>query len=1010
MPGAAAGYAAPAGSGACASESQLRRELYSALKGSGVVSRLKCTLRAELVSRLRGHERERGWLTDADAPVPPPLQRRIVDSLFVDYLRARGLEYTLAVFLPECGLPAEHALPREDMVSLLGKQAAAADALAEQQANSAGGGAMVAHSTGGGNNGGAKVLPDRSLATCLVHAMHRQYVAAGDAATQTDALAGGGRVERELEAVERMYEAKMAAEAMVPFAALEQRMAEYQNEVDRRAKEEIRAGIERVRQVELGTARLEEAAAQRRVLEARREDLDRVAADRLKTLHEREEAAADRLKRKERELEAKAAEHRAHLTAELERLRARDEDMARAAQMQRELHEAERARVAQREEAAQRREADAERAVGAAKAEASVVAMRNRAEMERDFANRASAIQLDRAQLDAEMARFNAVKEAHASEIASTRADREALLECQEELAAARGCIKQQQERRDDARAEGASHGGGGGNGGPSDARLALLAKEVSAVNQALVAEQQAVLQERQKRKAAKAAFGAERDALKAEMARYRQAAAVWKQERDAWERRLESARAATSAAEQQTKLVYDQKEELTRRLEELRLDLAAAQRDLESGRNNATAAYAAHVAQAGSVVATGPAFAAANRAPSPAAGAAAASAGATDAQESQQASQQLPSAARPAQRTPFTGILSRLEKLEAQERGGPITSQEFRARLDATRRRTDELREGAARDMAGSVIDQLRYALADEGVAHGEPDEETLSDDIGGVALPAPAVEAAAAAPAAAQPSVTNVFFVGEGAGAAAALAPAPVVTASAARAPPPVAAALPTATARTASPAPQPMPKPETAPTPAPAAAVTSPVRASRTAPSASAPLSPAGGLPSPTRKAGLPPLRPAASPPKPAVAAPTVKPEPAAARTPVRAPAPAPAASPVPEPEQRPIAPAPAAPPAAAFGSRSSSDPSEIATESVPSIASESIGFDEEVASIGGMSFGGGSAELSVGGGSGSAHGLGLGGDDSVPTEDPYVDDIDEPLDDIGVSPARSDESEW
>ena len=156
--------------------------------------------------------------------------------------------------------------------------------------------------------------------------------------------------------------------------------------------------------------------------------------------------------------------------------------------------------------------------------------------------------------------------------------------------------------------------------GTDAGSRLALLAKEASAANQALVSEQQALFAERQKRKAAKAAFAAERDTLRAELARHRQAQAVWHQERAAWERQLDAARAATAAAEGEKKLVYDQKEELTRRLEELRLDLAAAQRDLESGRTSSVASYAAQLAGVGARATAQAAASAPRTAPAPAA------------------------------------------------------------------------------------------------------------------------------------------------------------------------------------------------------------------------------------------------------------------------------------------------------------------------------------------------------------------------------------------------------
>ena len=927
-----------------AGEAALKRELYTSLRGAGVVNRLRTTLRAEIVGRLR--RRESGWLADGDASVPPTLQRRIVDSLFVEYLRERGLEYTLSVFMPESGLPAEHALPRDDMVSLLGAHASAALAAPALE----------------GPGGGEGALPDGSLATCLVAAMHKQYSAAGDASTQTDDLDVGGRVERELEAVERMYEARKAAEATVPFAALEQRMAEYQAECDRRVKEEVAAGVDRVRQIEVGAARIAEAEVQRKALEARREELDRVAAERLKTLHEREEAAADRLKRKEREMEARAAEHRAHIVSDKERLRAREEELAREAQLQRQLQDAERARLAEREHSLERREEEAGRALADAKAEASLSKTVGRAELDREFASKASTLQLDRAHFEVELARLNATKEAHAVELASARADREALLEAQEELAAARGRAEMLQTELTASRAELSAIRAGAPASGGTDAgsRLALLAKEASAANQALVSEQQALFAERQKRKAAKAAFAAERDTLRAELARHRQAQAVWHQERAAWERQLDAARAATAAAEGEKKLVYDQKEELTRRLEELRLDLAAAQRDLESGRTSSVASYAAQLAGVGARATAQAAASAPRTAPAPAA-----------AEDTVHAADRPATARQPAKHAAFTGIMARLEALEECERGNAISTQEFRVRLEATRRRAKELREGAAKESADSIVDQLRYTLAEEGIEHGETSEETLSDDL----VEGPGHKHTAESPAGA--SVNNFFIVGGGSGSSGGGADG--ARAVGAQAQQQAAAGTPTSQERS-----------------------TEPEAATEGAPGEKEPQVLAGGsssippLISPESEAPLPPLRSDARSPEPV-------PAPAAAAKPSKSPPQSPAASSAQAPAPAPVvmSPPPPAPAASDTSATTSSGiPSEI-NESVPSIVSEAIDYDNEAYMSDGQADepAAGSAALSVGG---------VG--DGYAEDEPLVETYEEPMDDIGVSPARSEASDW
>ena len=69
------------------------------LRRSGGSDKLKCQLRAKLFAELA----LRSDVVVTGISVKPSLLFNVVDSMLLDYFKARGLDYTLSVFVPETG-------------------------------------------------------------------------------------------------------------------------------------------------------------------------------------------------------------------------------------------------------------------------------------------------------------------------------------------------------------------------------------------------------------------------------------------------------------------------------------------------------------------------------------------------------------------------------------------------------------------------------------------------------------------------------------------------------------------------------------------------------------------------------------------------------------------------------------------------------------------------------------------------------------------------------------------
>lgn len=80
--------------------------------------------------------------------------------------------------------------------------------------------------------------------------------------------------------------------------------------------------MERVREIEVGQVRMEEAAKWRKELAGEREELERMYMERVRRLRDQEDAATQRARDLQREAERSAFEQRQRMVAEDDRIRA----------------------------------------------------------------------------------------------------------------------------------------------------------------------------------------------------------------------------------------------------------------------------------------------------------------------------------------------------------------------------------------------------------------------------------------------------------------------------------------------------------------------------------------------------------------------------------------------------------------------------------------------------------------------------------------------------------------
>ncbi|GLC50250.1 oxidative DNA demethylase [Pleodorina starrii] len=365
----------------------------------------KSQLRAQLLAQLqKGHIVQLG-------PLPgdkPGLKRHALNSMIADYLAAVQYNYSLSVFKEESGVESRPLLTEEEVLDVLkvDRDTSFYQSYLKSKAHAG---------------------SDSCVVLNLLSAISEAAAAKGkETFTQT---VGGDRYQLEVRMaqLEQQYQARLRDARMAPGAGMEERLALYRQEIEEQAAAEVARQVERIREMEVAAARLDEASKARRAMESERLELERLHSERLTKLRQREEEMTDKLRRQQRDVENVAYEYRQRILREEERLRNHktelqqqlDSRQEQLKQLERSLELRERA-VATREGAAEKKLADATEA----SAEAQVAA---RQDVEREYQELKNGLAQQRMQLEVDRARLMELRSEAVTDLAAARAKEDRL-------------------------------------------------------------------------------------------------------------------------------------------------------------------------------------------------------------------------------------------------------------------------------------------------------------------------------------------------------------------------------------------------------------------------------------------------------------------------------------------------------------------------------------------------------------------------------------------------------
>lgn len=272
------------------------------------------------------------------------LSEKLRRALVVDFLKAKGLMQSLAVFLPESGLGAEGgsvaALPsRIDILQGLsiGPQSELAKRLIARAAESDplptppdGSVSTVDSREGSPLSTAIRLVGAGTLIGAMASELsHRSNMVVLEAGCQTDSSGPGHKeaLDKHMKDAEDRWREKQAQERLNPARGIEERMLAYQKEVDARAEIEIKDRVQRLRDGEIAAIKAQEAAARRREVDIMRCELNAEHTMRLERIKADARAQETRLAEKVRAAEAAQFDARQKLASELDCLKAEKQQM-----------------------------------------------------------------------------------------------------------------------------------------------------------------------------------------------------------------------------------------------------------------------------------------------------------------------------------------------------------------------------------------------------------------------------------------------------------------------------------------------------------------------------------------------------------------------------------------------------------------------------------------------------------------------------------------------------------
>ena len=250
---------------------------------------------------------------------------RALDEMVAAHLRACGFSYSLSVFQPESGVGLSNGLQFSEAEMLQQLNVHPSSPLGLRFSELWGAGESAA--------GAGAPADGRSFALVLLEALAEVHAAAPlhEAETQTRNGPAGSSLNLtslEMERLEAKFAGRLERQRTEACLDFDRQMAEHRAEADRVSRAELDARVEKVREIEVGAARVSEAARYQERLAHEKAEMEKLHRFQLSKLREKEIQMTDRLMQQQRKIDAMEFDHRGQVereSAEMQTRRAENE-------------------------------------------------------------------------------------------------------------------------------------------------------------------------------------------------------------------------------------------------------------------------------------------------------------------------------------------------------------------------------------------------------------------------------------------------------------------------------------------------------------------------------------------------------------------------------------------------------------------------------------------------------------------------------------------------------------
>jgi len=318
---------------------ELKNRLYHSLRNRGLVDNIKSQLRNSLVTELQQSVKGPLTLKDLKIPEEGTLIHRASNSLVANHLRACQYEYSLGVFLPECGLSQDKKLETQDLVKLLNisPESRLYQRLSSQSQQDSKKGFLW------------QLLTE-------VSALHANSASA--VSTQTDLIKVGPitPLDEKLTHVDELYSSKHDDFLRSGRAGAEERLLSFQRQLEDRYNTQLKLELARMRDAEIASIKTEERENNRKLLEQAKRELERVYKDKHDTLLNRERNALERMTQQTDLQDRETYAQRQSILEEIEAVRGREAEVKREAEVNKREKKVSEDRIKEKEAELRRRE------------------------------------------------------------------------------------------------------------------------------------------------------------------------------------------------------------------------------------------------------------------------------------------------------------------------------------------------------------------------------------------------------------------------------------------------------------------------------------------------------------------------------------------------------------------------------------------------------------------------------------------------------------------------------